>query len=203
MNNTLGVSLEDAWSQSSLLAQPPSGPKSSKYTVPIPTQQHQHQHQHQHQPIVENFSGNTMGNEYGNSMPIPISEIPFAPQMQPHASQQPYQHPQHQHQQPNQYQQQSSEIPYLREQLTQQSNTVADCTKQLTYLKALNSQLKKELYELSQSFTIHKQRSKEDKQKKWFKMIFSIFVIVALIILLIVTVQLHQKVTKVLSQPLL
>lgn len=195
MNSTLGVDIDSVWQQGSLMAQPPPAPKKSKYDVPILDAR-------QRQQMMEQFSNNQVNPQqyqeqqafqhYQHQQPyssqvasVPIS-VPEHPQMMI---------PAQTHAPVN-----LSEIPYLKEQLSNQSNTVSDCQKDMAYMKAVIQQLKRELYESRYSA---KNGNKDEKRRRWGKFLWMIGVLIALIGLLIMVVQIHQKVNRLLSHPLM
>ena len=212
----LGVDIESVWQQGSLIAAPSVGPKKSKYTVPIDQNHPSYQQRMQQQslnpadyhrpdfgPSREDYSerlNNTdraefnphnlgyppisapvqMGygpSGYGGQSP-PISAP--APMYEPRAVMVPVQNP---------------EIPILKEALTQQSNNVSDCQKDLYYLKVVIQQLKKELAE-------SKHKSHDNHQKSWSKVLWMLFIVLILVIVLIILAQVSQKLNKILKQPL-
>jgi hypothetical protein len=203
----LGVDIESVWQQGSLITTPSPGPKKSKYTVPVENSQsnstnasYQSRMQQQSHnpsdyyrpdfgPTKEEFSNNNRGNE-----------IDFIPISQPQQPQQPQQPPSFIS--PPQYQVQNPEIPMLKEALTQQSNTVSDCQKELYYLKAIIHQLEKKLYEARNRSMATAANTNSSKQS-WNGILWMLFIILILIIVLVILAQLSQKVNKLLKQPLM
>lgn len=196
----LGVSIDEVWQQGSLVSAPPTGPKRSKYTVPIdPTQQHQQQ--------IQEYYGNNNGRsssrpeydpeyqqkaraEYMDSIPISRPPQPASREMQyvqapPNIVSAPPV---------------SSEIPYLKEQLTQQSNTVMDCQKEMYYMKAIINQLKKELNE-SRMKSVG--MSKEERRKQWGYILWMLLITLLLVVVLVILVQLSNQFKKIMNTSLM
>ena len=193
----LGVDIESVWQQGSLITTPPTGPKKSKYTVPVENSPHDNNNaSYQNRappqqsdyyrpdfgPIREDFSGTNRG--YENDF-IPISQ----PQSPPSS------------QAPPQYQ--NPEIPILKEALTQQSGAVSECQKELYYLKAIINQLEKKLYEAKNRVVASKQTSSSSSSSSWHGFLWMLLIILILIIVLVILAQLSQKVNKLLKQPLI
>jgi hypothetical protein len=184
-----GVNLEDVWQQASLVAPPSSSSKKSKYTVPVDGIQREGfanggagaqpyaSPSHQHQP----------------SFDLPISHSPPI-------NSQPVYHPQHALPVQQQQQPQSSEIPKLKEQLTQQIDAVTDCQKEMHYMKALIQTLKKELNDAN---VRNQQQQKIDKKKKMANILWMVFIGLFLIIIVVLLVQVLQKLNQLMSQPVL
>jgi len=208
----LGVSIDEVWQQASLVSAPPSGPKRSKYTVPFdPTQQQQppQQYQQQQQQQIQEYYGNNNRSaqqqqydpeyqqrartEYMES--IPISRAP--PPVNSREMQYVQAPPNNVSAPPV-----SSEIPYLKEQLTQQSNTVMDCQKEMYYMKAIINQLKKELHE-SRAKAATSSMSKEERRKQWGYILWMLLVTLLLVIILVILVQLSNQFKKLINTSLM
>lgn len=177
-----GVNLEEVWQQASLVPSNPAPTKYSPYTVPV-------------QPKREGFGNRTdPGNarrqerEFMVPQEIPISgpDYPNVTAPPPIQSQPPMNQP--------------SEIPRLKEQLTQQIDAVTDCQKEVLYLKALVQTLKRELVDADQK---RQQQQKIDKKRKMINIIWMVCMVLFLIVIVILLVQVTQKVNQLLSQPLL
>ena len=167
----LGVNLNEVWQQPSIL-QERAPVKHSRYTVPIDP----------NQMVREGFESSRNAPPYQN-MPVaegglPISQPPSSP--------------------PTSYQ--SSEIPQLKEQLTQQIDAMTGCQKEVNYLKALVHTLKSELQESVQRIQYHQ---KLEKKRKTADLIWMAVVGIFLIIIVILLAQMMQKVNRLLSQPLM
>ena len=178
----LGVNLEEVWHQSSLVPAAPATSKRSKYTVPVEPHQ---------LTMREGFANNT---EYLAEGGIPISPPPPSPLLQhpppplpPPASSSSGSLP-------------SSEIPRLKEQLTQQIDAVSDCQKEVFYLKALIQTLKKELHDAELR---RQHQMKVDRKKKMANILWMAFVGLFLLTIVVLLVRLMQKMDRLLSQPLL
>ena len=219
----LGVNLEEAWNQGSLIGPPPSlTGKSSKYTVPLnqmnhnnanPTANYNNYNNNSSQmispaqrygtpssqpPMLEHFGNsdrpdmvdNQMQNHQAylkaDSMDIPISNPAVTNYV--HAGQ---------NSPPPQPSPELLEIPRLKEQLTQQSNYMMDCQKEVLFMKNLIQQLKKELHDARQ------QHEKNKRKKKWMKVMWMVLLIVLVMIILAIVVQIMQKVNVMMNQTVL
>jgi hypothetical protein len=181
-----GVNLEEVWQQASLTGSIGSTTptKYSPYTVPV-------------QPKREGFGNRTEpGNvrrqerEFMVPQEIPISGSDYANVTSP---------PPHQAQ-PQPPMTQPSEIPRLKEQLTQQIDAVTDCQKEVVYLKALVQALKRELVDADQK---RQHQQKMEKKQKMINIIWMVCTVLFLIVIIVLLVQVTQKVNQLLSQPLL
>ena len=197
-----GVNIDEVWQQASLV-QPPSGPaKRSPYTVPVNSQAQPGTREGFDAP-QKNSGGDKGGGDRGdrgdrgggqdyhrpnyNTMEIPISgpeqtRVTAPPHPSSHSSPPP------------------SDIPRLKEQLMQQIDAVTGCQKEVLYLKSLVQTLKRELQEADQKRQ-HQQRA--DKKQKLMGLIWMMFVGLFLIAIVVMLVQVSQKMSQLLSQPLL
>jgi len=173
-----GVNIDEVWQQASLV-QPPAGPtKRSPYTVPVqqpPPSQYYQQQQPPPQHLRESFTGNNVP----PALDIPISDgrVVTQPPTPP-----------------------LSEIPRLKEQLTQQIDAVTDCQKEVFYLKALVQTLKRELQDADQKRQAQQHEERKKRRARWLWMLFVGVFLVAIVCLL---VHLLQKVNQLGTQPLL
>ena len=191
-----GVNIDEVWQQASLV-QPPSGPaKRSPYTVPVNSQAQPSTREGFDAP--QKNSGDRGGGDRPprqqdyyrpdyNTMEIPISgpeqtRVTAPPHPSSHSSPPP------------------SDIPRLKEQLMQQIDAVTGCQKEVLYLKSLVQMLKRELQEADQKRQ-HQQRA--DKKQKLMGLIWMMFVGLFLIAIVVMLVQVSQKMSQLLSQPLL
>ena len=180
-----GVNLEEVWQQASLTGSigPSTPTKYSPYTVPV-------------QPRREGFGNRT---EPGNArrqereFMVP-QEIPISGPDYPNVTAPP---PQPQNQPPMN---QPSEIPRLKEQLSQQIDAMTGCQKEVLYLKTLVQTLKRELVDADQK---RQHQQKTEKKQKMINIIWMVCTVLFLIIIVVLLVQVTQKVNQLLSQPLL
>lgn len=169
-----GVNLEEVWQQASLI-QPQAGPtKHSPYTVPV-----------QPRAVVKEGFGNRPPQQY--DVPISAPDYPTVTAPPVHYSEE-YRPPP------------PSEIPRLKEQLTQQIDAVTDCQKEVLYLKNLVQTLKRELVDADQKWQHHQRAEKKRKMTNMIWMVVTILFLIAIVVLL---VQMSQKINALASQPLM
>lgn len=184
-----GVNIEEVWEQASLVP-PPAGPsKRSPYTVRVnPNAPPNTREGFDNPQRGSGEKGPPSQQDYYrpdyNTMDIPIS-VPEQTRITappPHPSSPP------------------SEIPRLKEQLTQQIDAVTGCQKEVLYLKALVQTLKRELQEADQK---RQHQQQVDKKQKLVNLIWMLVVGLFLIAIVIMLAQVSQKVGQLLSQPIL
>jgi hypothetical protein len=218
----LGVSIEDAWSQPNLLNNQQTAAKVSKYTVPVEPQMIQQQRpQFVQSGMLEQF-GNSDRPPYNSYAPqVPMSQaIPVMPAdyaqasyaqqaSRPEYTNLPISNPVYTQQvlgthQADKHQMQvaepPSEIPRLKEQLTQQINTVSECQREVVFLKSFIQQLKKEINDITER---HNHYVRTERRKKWQRACWVGLFLLLLIVITVLVVQMLQKINRLLAQPVL
>jgi hypothetical protein len=207
----LGVSIDDVWDQPSLITDQGPTKKRSKYTRPVGQEfmtggprgftgpgghdgghgvgggAHGPSHNHANHPSLS-ARGVQAGPQNGGYQRSRVVTTEPSPQVQPSLPVQIPVGPSPQ----------AREIPYLREQLTQQSSTVSDCQQQVQYLKGLVVQLKQELYAQKDRYE-KQQRHKPGKKKKWMKCLYMILQLGLLLLIVILLIQVYQKTNRLLN----
>jgi hypothetical protein len=212
----LGVNLEEAWNQGSLIGPPPSMTgKSSKCTVPINQTNNYNNNNTQmvspaqrygtpsfQPPMLEHFGNSDRPDMMDNQnqghqaylkadgMDIPISNPAITGHI--HGNQNSSYSPQ-----PSPPSPELLEIPRLKEQLTQQSNYMMDCQKEVLFMKNLIHQLKKELHDARQ------QHEKNKRKKRWMKVMWMVLLMIMVMVILAVVVQIIQKINVMMNQTML
>ena len=205
----LGVSIDDVWDQPSLIIDQGPTKKGSKYTRPVGQEfmqggprgftgpgGHDGGHgagggapggsrNHANHPSLS-ARGVQAGPQNGGYQRSRVVTTQPSPQVQPSPPVQIPAGPQ------------AQEIPYLREQLTQQSSTVSDCQKEVHFLKGLVVQLKHELYAQKEKHEKYQQH-KPGKKKKWMKCLYMILQLGLLLLIVILLIQVYQKTNRLLS----
>lgn len=187
----IGVNIEDVWQQASLAPPPATGSKRSKYTVPVEP----------HQLALREGFANSQAALAEGGIPIsaprtaqPLHHPPSLPALPPQQQQQQYP------QAPPPPHPAAAEIPFLKEQLTQQIDAVGDCQKEVLFLKTIIQNLKRELQEASLQ---RQHQARLEKKKRTAGLVWMIFLVVVLLVIVFLLVRVSQKLNQVLSQPLL
>lgn len=198
---SLGVSIDEVWNQPMILNKP-KPTKNSKYSVPIGNShqsnermsvnmQRQRDNSPQHTSFPATFNkleGHSQIIQGGMSSPPPRMS---ANVMQGYNSV-PISTPD--------LKRNSQEIPFLREKLTQQTNTVTDCQKEVAYLKAMVHNLTQEL-KLSY-YEKKKKQSNRCNGNSWMNIFCSGLYLILLILIIYLLIKLLNKVDKIGTSPL-
>lgn len=194
----LGVSLDEVWGENSLVSRPPH-PKKSKYTTPINGNRvHDMAGNYQRDGLMalekEYMTGaytNRGRNDHSQHSRRDLDSFPVSGHGLEERDAASFSPPQ-----PS-----AQEIPYLREQLTQQNSTVVSCQKEVAYLKAVVKGLKKELY--AQQQKSQQQSQTQSSKKSWMECMYIVLQLGLLLLVVILLIRLTQKMDKILQVPVL